>query len=129
MRIALFTLAFFSIISASSALAQQEIRNGSEVTVLNWKWVEVKNTQPIKNGNNTFIPGAQCGVEVGGVVTVVKIDGNDLVVRYSIGGPRQNTTYGTLCPTGVFFSTTRESFSRMLTEYGLARRAYSIKSP
>lgn len=116
MIISLFAVALL-IPSLASA---QEIKKGDTATVPGWAWVDVKNRDPVKSGNgSSFGYGESCGIQHGGTVTVVGIEGNRLLVRYSIGG----TQFGTPCPTGVLFFTTKETFLKMTAEYRRVRQS------
>ncbi|MDP3710366.1 MAG: hypothetical protein Q8R29_01435 [bacterium] len=113
--ISLFTVA---LLIPSLAWAQ-EVKKGDTATVPGWTWVDVKNPEPVKSGNNDFGYGESCGIQHGGTITVVGIEENRLLVRYSIGG----TQYGTSCPSGIIFFTTKETFSKMSAEYNRIRVA------
>jgi len=102
-----------------SLASAQEVKEGDTATVPGWAWVDVKNPEPIKSGNTSFGYNESCGIQHGGTVTVVGIEGNRLLVRYSIGG----TQFGTPCPTGVLFFTTKETFSKMTAEYRRVRQS------
>jgi len=113
-------ISLFTVILLIPSLAfAQEAKKGDTATVPGWAWVEAKNPDPVKSGNNDFSYGESCGIHRGGTVTVVGIEESRLLVRYSISGIQ----YGTPCPTGVLFFTTKETFSKMRAEYGLARRS------
>lgn len=53
----------------------QEFKKGDQATVPDWTWVEVKNLDPgvVWNGNSSFGYGDPCGIQRGGIVTVVGI--------------------------------------------------------
>lgn len=89
-----------------------DIKKGDTAKVGGWEWVDVKNLQTVPSGNTSFSYGDSCGIQQGGVV-VVGIEGNRVLVRYSING----TMCGTPCPNGVVFFLTKERFSRMTAEY------------
>ncbi len=99
-----------SILSLASA---QEIKKGDTTPALDWAWVDVKNSSSIRSGNGSFEYGDSCGIGSGGTVTVVGIEENRLLAKYSING----TSYGTSCPTGILFFTTKEEFSEMKAAY------------
>ncbi len=107
------------LIALFQPTAAQEIKKGDKATVPAWEWVEVRNLEPVKGGNHDFGFGDSCGIEEGGTVTVVGIEGGRLLVHYSISG----TKFGTPCPNGVLFFTTKERFSRMTAEYNRMRAA------
>ena len=109
MIISLFVVALL-IPSLASA---QEIKKGDTATVPGWVWVDVKNLKPVESGNISFDFGESCGIQYGGTVTVVGIERNRLLVRYSI----DSNQYGTRCPSGVLFFTTKGRFSKMTEEY------------
>lgn len=98
----------------------QGVKKGDTAYVDTWEWVDVKNLQAVPSGNNSFSYGDTCGVQQGGVVTVVGIVDNHLLVQYSIDG----TMNGTSCPTGVIFFTTKKRFSEMTARF-LSRKSFS----
>lgn len=100
-------------------VSAQEIKKGDQATVLGWTSVDVKNLDPVENSSASFSYSMSCGIHHGGTVTVVGIDGNRLLVRYSIGSAQN----GMCCPTGVLFFTTKETFSKMKEEYRQIRAA------
>jgi len=118
--------AVFLVSSSASALVHtiggdpaKTFKAGDMATVPDWTWVEVKNLDPIKNGNGSFKYGESCGIERGATVTVVNSFFDRVLVRYSING----TKYGSFCPTGVFFFTTGRTFFEMTAKYFLALEA------
>lgn len=115
MIISLFMVALL-IPSLASA---QEVKKDDKAIVSSWAWVDVKNPDPVESGNSSFGYGQSCGVQYGGTMKVVGIEGNRLLVRYSIDG----TQFGSPCPTGVLFFITKESFSKMTAEYHRVRAA------
>ena len=109
MIISLFAVALL----VPSLASAQEIKKGDTATVPGWAWVDVKNLKTVESGNVSFDFGESCGIQYGGTVMVVGIERNRLLVRYSI----DSNQYGTRCPSGVLFFTTKEKFSKMTTEY------------
>ena len=109
-----------AILVVSSNVLAQDIKKGDEAKVPIWEWVNVKNPNPVKSGNSTFSYDDFCGIQYGGTVTMVGIEGDNLLVRYSIDG----TQYGTPCPDGALFFITKERFSKMTDEYN---RIFSAK--
>jgi hypothetical protein len=89
------------------------IKKGATATVPGWKWVDVKNSAPLKIGKSSFGYGETCGIQRGGVVTVVGIEGDRILVRYSMPG----LPSGTACPSGVLFFTDKRTFSGMTAEH------------
>ena len=69
----------------------------------------MKNPEPVESGNNSFSYNESCGIQRGGILTVVGVQDNRVLVRYTVDGEQ----YGTPCPSGVVFFTTKEKFSFM----------------
>ncbi|MFA6269910.1 MAG: hypothetical protein WC657_01730 [Candidatus Paceibacterota bacterium] len=107
----LFVILFFAVFS-TSALGQA-VKIGEKQVVTNWKWVEVRNPEPVKNSTNTFDADDLCAIKHGGVVTIAGIDRKLLLAHYSISGIQ----HGPSCPTGVLFFTSKKGFSKMAMEY------------
>jgi hypothetical protein len=104
-----------------SLILAQDIKKGDKTVVPSWELVEVKNLEPIKSsGNRDFSYGDSCDIQKGGTVTVVGIDGERLLVCYSISGGPQ---HGISCPSGVVFFIKKEHFTRMITEHNRVRAA------
>jgi hypothetical protein len=112
-------LLFVAALMTPSLASAQEIKKGDKATVPDWTWVDVKNPESVESGNTSFGYGEHCGIQRGGTVTVVGIEGNRLLVRYSISG----TQFGTPCPSGILFFTTKETFSKVTAEYRRVRAA------
>ena len=112
-------VAFMLVLLPLRSSAQQ-VKKGDRATVPGWTRVEVKNPEPVKSVISSVGYGEFCGIQQGSTVTVVGIEGDRLLVRYSIGGggPR-----GTPCLSGVVFFTTKEAFSKMTAEYHRVQKA------
>lgn len=88
------------LISLTLLLVSAEVKRG-DIGILTeeWKWIEVKNPDGIKSGNNFFHYNDSCGVRSGKKVRVIAIQDDKLLLRYSYPG----TVNGTLCPTGTIY--------------------------
>ena len=116
MRKIFFTVLAVLLLSPLVAFGA-DIKKGDTARVPGWERVDVKNLDSVRSGNNRwFSYGDTCGIQRGGIATVVGIDGNRVFVRYSIGG----TMHGTPCPSGVVFFLSKERFSKMTAEYHIA---------
>lgn len=89
------------------------ITKGDKATVPDNMWVAIKNLEPLKSKNNEFSYGDRCVIQRGGTVKVVGIDGDHVLVRYSIKGPQ----FGASCPSGALFFITKTEFSEMTARY------------
>ncbi|MDP1689629.1 MAG: hypothetical protein Q8L52_00245 [bacterium] len=106
--------ALVALILLVPALASaQDVKKGEKQIVPAWTWVEVRNLEPIESGNTGFAFGESCGIQGGGSVSAVGMDGNRILVRYSITGVQ----YGSACPAGVLFFMAKDSFAKMTVEY------------
>lgn len=89
------------------------IEVGSEATIPGWRWVDVVNKKPVtqhfSNGSIPLTVGETCGVEFGGLITVVEFDDEDLLVEYMAPG----NPIGTPCPSGTRFIMNRSDFVSM----------------
>ena len=108
-----FSLVVVALVSLPMVAFGADIKKGDTAKVPGWEWVDVKNLQTVPSGNTSFSYGDSCGIQRGGVVMVVGIDGNRVLVRYAISG----AMYGTPCPDGVVFFISKERFSKMTAEY------------
>lgn len=86
---------------------------GIETVVPKWQWIEVKNPDGIKSGNNDFKFGDTCGIDNGGIIQVVAKSGDRLLVKYFA----KERAYGTKCPSGAVFFLTTEEFLKMGPQY------------
>jgi len=90
---------------------------GSQAVVPSWEWVQIINEKPVvqyySNEVYQMLRGDKCGIEFGGVVTVIEARGEDLVVEYAAPGD----PLGTRCPSGVRFIVNKTNFSKMSAEY------------
>ena len=111
-----FVVLVVAMLALSTAALGADPKKGDTAKVGGWEWVDVKNTEVVRSGNNEFSYNRSCGIQQGGTVTVVGIDGDRLLVRYSING----TMYGTPCPSGIVFFITKERFSKMTAEFNSA---------
>lgn len=107
------TIALLALIMIPVLASANDIKKGDVAKVPSWTWVDVKNVQPVKSGNTSFSYGEHCGVQHGGTVTVLGVVGDRVLVRYSIA----DVQYGTPCPSGIVFFTTKGTFSAMTAEY------------
>lgn len=112
-------ISLLAALLAPSVASAQEVKKDDVALIPGWAWVTVKNLEPIKNGNVTFGYDDSCGIQEGGTVTVIGVVEDRLLVRYSTSGVK----YGTPCPSGIHFFTTKESFSSLSTRYERARQA------
>ena len=99
-----------ALLVPSLALAQN-IKKGDTAIVPGWEWVDVVNSER---------QGETCGIKIGGTVMVVGIDGSRLLVHYVA---LDHLVSAPSCPSGVFFFTTKENFSKMTAEYNRIRAA------
>lgn len=111
-----FVIFFFAVFSTS--VLGQTVKIGEKQTVTNWRWVEVRNPEPVKNSTNTFDADDLCAIKHGGMVTIAGVDGKLLLAHYSISGVQ----HGPSCPAGVLFFTSKKGFSRMATKYQKVNR-------
>lgn len=74
-----------------------------------WQWVDVMNPDPVKSGNGSFVYGDTCGIEGGGKITVVALDGNKILVEYTTNEIKR----GTPCPSGILFFIGQAEFLRI----------------
>lgn len=109
MMISLFAMFSLAPLFASAA----EIREGDTTTVPEIMSVIVKNLEPI--GNGSFRYGDQCNIKHGAKVTVVGIDGNRVLVRYSLA--EYNSHAGSSCMHGVLFFVTKAEFLGMSAKH------------
>ncbi|MBU0707357.1 hypothetical protein KKG41_03220 [Patescibacteria group bacterium] len=95
--------------------------------VSGWEWVDVLNDKPVtqhfSNGESTLKKGETCGIEEGGTITVVKVNGQKLLVEYTAPG----SPMGTPCPSGVLFEIATSDFETMTAEYNRVIEARSQK--
>lgn len=111
--------AHFREVPTSSAT----ITVGSQAVIPDWKWVDVVNKKPVtqrfSNGSRKLAAGETCGVEFGGLITVVEIHGENLLVEYTAPG----NPVGTPCPSGVQFIVSKSDFAAMNGQYAETRDA------
>jgi hypothetical protein len=111
-----FVIALVVFGSFSASVFSQEIKKGDTAIVPNWDWIDVMNPVPVKQicqGKREIGYGETCGIQKGGTVKVVGIDGNRLLVIYEAPGE----SVGTPCPSGVVFFISKNNFSKMTSEY------------
>ncbi|RJR31149.1 hypothetical protein C4569_02860 [Candidatus Parcubacteria bacterium] len=84
----------------------KEIKVGSKAILPDYGWVDV-----INQGEN--IPYDSCVVCQGRIISVLEIQGKDLVVAYEM--PVQ--THGTMCPDGTQFIVSKADFATMTEKY------------
>lgn len=96
---------------------------GSQAVIPGWKWVQVVNGEPVtqrfSNGSRQLVAGETCGVEFGGLITVVEIRGEGLLVEYTAPG----NPVGTPCSAGVRFIVSKADFAAMTEQYAAIRNA------
>ena len=96
---------------------------GSHAVIPEWHWVKMVNkeaiTQRFSNGNGLLYYGDTCGVEFGGEITVLKIQGENLLVNYSPPGEPM----GTPCPKNTRFIVSTADFATMTERYWQIRSA------
>src|SRR3989344_2108276 len=91
MRKIFFTVLAVLLLSPLVAFGA-DIKKGDTARVPGWERVDVKNLDSVRSGNSRwFSYGDTCGIQRGGIATVVGIDGNRVFVRYSIGGTMHGT--------------------------------------
>lgn len=116
-----FVAALLLIIS--SFASADEIKKGDVATVLDWEEVKVVNLEPVSQDFGYGVArvgyGEKCAVNKGGIITVVGIDGDRTLVRYSFLGRPSDLP----CPSGVLFFITREKFSNMTRKLDLINDA------
>lgn len=100
-----------SVVTTASSVP---VTIGSTAIIPKWEWVEVVNTNPVKQffSNGTFLlkKGETCGVEVGGLITVVKVlEDSNLLVKYTA----PDAPMGTPCPSGVLYILNEKDFKEM----------------
>lgn len=103
------------------------INVGDTAIVPSWKWVDVLNDKPVaqrfSNATVTLQKGGTCGIEEGGTITVVKINGQKLLVKYTAPG----SPMGTPCPSGALFEVGVSEFESMSAVYNRVTEARSQK--
>lgn len=102
---------------------QGPVTIGSKAVISKWMWATVENKKPLtqrfSNGDSKLRVGETCGVEFGGSIIVVGIEGENLLVEYFAPGDPM----GTPCPSGVRFLISKISFAAMNEEYTTKRDA------
>lgn len=103
------------------------IEVGSQAIIAGWKWVDVVNKKPVtkrfSNGNRELVAGETCGVEFGGLITLVEVRGENLLVEYTPPG----NPIGTPCPSGIQFIVNKSDFTAMNTQYTATRDSIQAK--
>lgn len=89
-----------------------EVKNSDQATIPADLVVRAVNLEPIKIKDNTIKYGVECKLQQGNTITVVGIDGFNLLVRYKADRERSG-----FCPTGTLFFTDKQEFSRMTDQY------------
>lgn len=109
--ILLFALFIATLTSTTSAFAKvggyssgdfagKTVAKGEEVTYpqnLSGHWWYVQNPDGVSNNKKKFAYGRQCQMKPGGILTVIALDGEDILIRYSISGLQ----IGNNCPNGT----------------------------
>ena len=108
-----YTLPKKDVDAALASTTDNKVDVGDTAVVPVWSWVEVQNPDGVKSGNNEFPFGDTCGVDTGHVMTTKALDGDKVLVEYDL--PYQ--AYGTPCPDGTLFFTSREAFLRSTDQY------------
>jgi hypothetical protein len=120
MAFALFCLSFSSIFAG-------EIMKGDTAKIPGWEWVNVMNPDPVRqnfSGSAKYLGyGETCGIEMGGTVKVVGIDGDRVLLVYAAPG----NPIGTPCPSGVMFFMSKENFSKMTAQYKMVCQSRDAK--
>lgn len=111
-NIILLSLLTLFLASAPSC-RETSIKKGDTVGIPLRMLVDVKNLDPIKSGESSFKYDDSCVIEEDETLTVVGIEEDRLLVRYST----DDIWRGLSCPTGTLFFTTRKVFSEMIAEY------------
>lgn len=109
--VSLFAVVVF-LITLPLLASAQEIKKGDQKTLVVSAGVDVENPDPARKSSDPFAADYYdvCGVKNGGTVTVEGIDGDLLLVRYSVTGPQYHPRD---CLTGVLFFTTKKDFFMM----------------
>jgi hypothetical protein len=98
-------------------VAPHVIKKGDTAIVGKWDWIDVQNLHPVtqkfSNGQKPLVAGDTCGIEEGGVVTVIGVEGDRVLVRYKAPG----SPMGTRCPSGVIFFVSKDTFLGMSETY------------
>jgi hypothetical protein len=114
---AFHTMAFTLFCLSFSSIFAGEIKKGDTAKVPGWEWVNVMNPEPtqqnFRGSSKNISYGEACGIEMGGTVKVVGIDGDRVLLIYAAPG----NPIGTPCPSGVIFFMSKENFSKMTAQY------------
>lgn len=105
-------LAITILILPMTAAFGANISKGDTANVIDRENVSVKNLGIVRNGNSGFMYGDMCRITGLGEMTVVGIDRERVLVRYST----KNVQYDSRCPSGIIFFVTKEQFSRRMEE-------------
>ncbi len=97
-----------TLLLAAAMASPLQVQVGDSTHVPVWTWVTVKNSAPVRSGNNSFGYNDTCGIQHGATMTVEGIAGEQILVSYQI----ETVQYGTPCPSGVIFFISREDFLR-----------------
>lgn len=93
------------------------VRVGDVAINPRWTWIKVKNPKGRRNGNGFHDFGDSAGIKEGGRLTVVAIDGDQVLVSYE--SPRPNPC-GSEAGNGTLFFVPKGPFVRMTEEWHLA---------
>ena len=104
-------------LSVSPLVLAEEIKKGDTQTVPDREWVDVVNPKPVeqkyRGSTKDLKRGDTCSIQKGGKVTVIGIDGDRVLVRYTSPAP----SIGTPCPSGVLFFVSKDKFQDMTPRY------------
>jgi len=95
---------------SSGDFAGKAVAKGDDVIFpqnLSDHWWNVQNPDGISGSKKKFAYGSQCQAKHGGVLTVIALDGEALLIRYSISGLQR----GSKCPNGTLFHERTEKFN------------------
>jgi len=98
---------------AVSSTADDIVNVGDTAVIPEWTWITVQNLDEIKSGNGGFFFGEKCGIKENQTISVVAIDGDDVLVRYNLPYP----AYGSPCPDGTLFFVSKTLFLGLTDQY------------
>lgn len=99
--------------TATASTRDNTVDIGDTAVIPMWKWVQVQNSNSIESGNNEFLFGDTCGVDMGYVIRVKAIDGNDVLVEYEL----PYLAFGSSCPGGTLFFVEKQTFLQLTGLY------------
>lgn len=97
----------------TTKIFSQEVKKGDVAIVPHWEWVTIKNEEGVRNNNCEYEYDESCGIDYGGVLTVIANHNGSLLVKYAT----DKETAGTMCPSGAIFFISKKRFLSMTEEY------------